>query len=324
VSAASWTKELADNSTFVAAMLGGLAAFLVVASSLRQLYRRTIGRRHDRYERLARLGAGSQLSFFIAVHGEPPAIRATVTKPAYELVTREHELWDPHLADDVDEAHEVLIERSYQECIFVDPFYYLQTITDEDDTVLAFSVTTRRRRFRPVFAGPAPLGLLQRLRLRRDVGEWSKPLFLVRLGKTRFSELDPPNPDDFAGPHFRASPAARFWAYSEFNYYGNPGLYLTYVFTASSNAPGPAGGSVIFDVVAQAGYHEWPYPTRPDPSERAPPDPGTEPEWDSIPAAHKFRRRTAITTITMIHSRLWLANFPTTFGPHGDEVRLLR
>jgi hypothetical protein len=113
------------------------------------------------------------------------------------------------------------------------------------------------------------------------------------------------------------------WQYSEFHSFGNPGHYLTYVFTASHVAPGPAAAALINDMIEQAGYREWPYPQRPDPHDTDAPAPRPFPDWEDIPAAHAFRRRTVITTFTAMHHSLWTENFPSTFGPHGDEVRLL-
>jgi hypothetical protein len=238
------------------------------------------------------------------------------------VVTRGDPRYDPRLADDVDESHDVLVPASFVECIFVDRLYYLQTISDADGTVLAFSVTTRGSRFSPRFEFPPRMGLVEKLRWRRKTGEMPRPLFRVRLGRSRFSDLDAKNPDAFAPPHFQATSGVRMFRYSEINYYGNPGGYVTYVFTASSAVAGRAAWSVLFDVIEQAGYFEWPYPTRPDPEEQAPPT-SRGPEWESLTAAHEFRSRSAITTYTAIHGRLWVENFPTTFGPHGDEVRLL-
>jgi hypothetical protein len=318
---ADWIKDIADYSVDVAGLVGGLAAALALAAGVRARYRRTLGRRRDRYERLARLGPGAQLSFFASVHGEPPAIRRTVDTEIFEVATQDHPLFDPALVDEDDEAHDVLVPASFVECIFIDRFYYLQTISDADDTVLAFSVTTRRKRFRPKFEAPHRIGLLERIRWRRRFGEPFRPLFSVRLGSTRFSDLDPVEPDDFAGPHFQATLGARTARYSELNYYGNPGHYLTYVFTASTAAPGRPEWGRLGEVIEQAGHHEWPYPSRTH--EAPPPPPETEPEWDDLTAAHEFRRRTVITTYTAIGPGLWDVNFPVTFGPHGDEVRML-
>lgn len=323
LAAAEWIKDAADYAVDAAAIVGGLAAALAVAAAARTRYRRTLGRRRDRYERLARLAPGAQLSFFQAVHGEPAAIKSRVERNIYEVATPGHPLYDARLRDEFDEAHDVLVQAAFLECIFIDRLYYLQTISDEDETVLAFSVTTRRKRFRPRFEAPTRIGMLRRLRWRREAGTPFRPLFRVRLGRTRFNDLDPDDPGEFAGPHLQATSGVRMFRYSELYYYGNPGHYLTYVFTASSAAPGRADWRRLGEVIQQAGYHEWPYPMRPDPYEQAPPDPDREPEWESLTAAHEFRRRTVITTYTAIHPKLWAVNYPTTFGPHGDEVRML-
>lgn len=50
-----------------ASLIGAAAALLVLAGAARAWYRRTLGRRRDRYGRLARLGTRAQLSFFEAV-----------------------------------------------------------------------------------------------------------------------------------------------------------------------------------------------------------------------------------------------------------------
>jgi hypothetical protein len=84
-----------NNATDVAigagTLLGGAAALLVLWAAVRAAYRRTLGRRRDRYERLDRLGTGAQLGFFIAVLGEPPAIRHTVVADPYVEVVVEGE-----------------------------------------------------------------------------------------------------------------------------------------------------------------------------------------------------------------------------------------
>lgn len=54
-----------------------------------------------------------------------------------------------------------------------------------------------------------------------------------------------------------------------------------------------------------------------------PPPKDDEPEWSDIPAAAELRRKTVVTTYTVIGPQLWEVNYPSTFGPHGDEVRTL-
>ncbi len=84
VSAYLFASLLGDSASLV----GAAAALLVLAGAARAWYRRTLGRRRDRYGRLARLGTRAQLSFFEAVLGEPPAMRATIVKEDFRELLR--------------------------------------------------------------------------------------------------------------------------------------------------------------------------------------------------------------------------------------------
>ena len=316
-------EPLLHNIADVASAVGGLVAILALAAGARGVYRRTLGRRRDRYERLHRLGVGAQLSFFVSVIGEPPAIRRSVERTIYRIATRNHPLFDPALAGPDQNSHDVLVRATYVESIFVDRDFYVQTLTNDDESVLAFSVTTRSTRFAPTFEHPIRISHHARRGRWKEFGEPYVPLFKVRLGHTRFSDLDPQDLDEFAGAHFKASPGARLFAYSEFKYFGNPGHYLDFVFTASSTGVGPAAWDRLHDVVAEAKFYEWPYPSRPDPDDPVDVPTHAAPLWEELTAAHEFRRKTAISTITVVHPDLWIVNFPTTFGPHADRVRLL-
>jgi hypothetical protein len=315
-----------DVATFIATVLGGVAALLALSAWVQGRYRRTLGRRRDRYERLARLGTGAQLSFFVAVLGEPPAIRRTVTTNSVELVGSDDPRFDPAAVDPDDEApmQDIWQPRDFTECFFIDRDYYVQSISDHEDTVLAFSVTVRRRRFRPTLWVPAKLPFVERLEVLRSAHVWPRPLATVKLGRTRFADLDSKDPEHWAPPHFRAGAGARWVSYSEFHSYGNPGHYQTYVLSAGSNAPGRGELHRVFAVVDQAGFAEWPYPDRWDPDDwQRPPPSSEEPDWADIPDAALLRKHTAITSYTVIGPGLWYINFPSTFGPHGDEVRTL-
>ena len=115
---------------------------------------------------------------------------------------------------------------------------------------------------------------------------------------------------------------ARWGYYAEYRYFGNPGHYETFIFSAGTNAPGPNKLDELMAVGEEAGFVEWPYPLRWDPDDYLQPPPeDEEPSWEDIPAADRLRRHTAITTYTVIHPTLWEVNDPSTFGPHGDEVR---
>lgn len=318
IGAADSPSDTASYVRNLAAVLGGTAGFLAIAAAVRGWYRRTLGRRRDRYARVVRLGTGAQLAFFIAVLGEPPAIRRSIVKVDYiELVDRDDERFYTQGAayDSEEELREVRSPRRFTECFFVDRDYYVQTISDDDETVLAYSVTSRRKRFKPLFEGPRNFGRRERLRIRRRLGGVWTPLFCVRLGRTRFSDQDPTDANDFAGPHLRVSVGARTFAYSEFAYYGNPGHYQTYVFTSSS-AAGEASVGDVSGVQQEIDANEWP-----DPESTA-----ADPSWQQLLTTQRFRRDTAITTITTITvmaMELSTENYPTSYGPHGDEVRTL-
>ena len=298
-----------DEANAIGTLVAALAALLVVAGAIRAWYRRTLGRRRDRYGRLARLGTGAQLGFFVAVLGEPPAMRRVVVKEDYrEFLVPD----DPRFDEGLEETQYAYVERRFTESIFIDRDFYVQTITDDDETVLAFSVTVRHHRFRPVFELPPKIGWRERRRWRKRTGEAFMPLFRVRLGQTRFSELDRGASDEQTGHHFKASLGARSFGYSEDHYYGNPGYYQTYVFTASSAAGVPDGIGHLGGAIEEAGGGEWPDPNRSD-----------QPDWDQMPKAQAFRRQAAVTTFTVLSLGLSVENYPATFGPHGDEVRTL-
>lgn len=128
-----------DIATIVAALVGVIA----VLGPLQGFLRRTVGRRWDLYRRLHRLGAGAQLNFFVAVLGEPPALRDTVHAKIPD--------WSA-MGDDDEEPP--LVRRGFVRSTFVDPLVYLVAISDEDEAVLGFSITTRHRRFAPTFYAP--------------------------------------------------------------------------------------------------------------------------------------------------------------------------
>jgi len=180
--------------------LGGVAALLVVGASARSGYRKTLGRRRERYRRLARLGTGAHLSFFVSVLGEPPAIRHTIRKTdSRTYVSSDDPRFDPALAGPDASGHQIVETRVYTESVFVDRDYYVQTISDDDDTVLAFSVTTRTRRFHPVYRMPVPPSRIERKRLKREFGYRYVPLLRVTLGRSRFADGDSKDPDHTSG-----------------------------------------------------------------------------------------------------------------------------
>ncbi len=267
-------RETLPYLQFITGLLAILVAVVTLGPPLRARYRNTIGRRRDHRQRLARLVAGAQLSFFETALGQPPTLRRTVEGKDYEM-DREGEV--------------VEASKSFTECIFVDRDYFVQTVSDQDDTVIGFSITTRHKRFNPVFTGVSDIDL-----------------FKVKLGKTPFSEIeqDPIYLTAFAGPRDVSY-------YSEAHGFGHAGFQQTFVFTASTAAE-PKPGEPIVQMAAEIGFDFHPH-------ESEPPDSRT---LEHLAGWQEFRKQSAVTTYSVLKVPPEL--FPAeTYGPHGDEVWML-
>ena len=284
--------------------LGALVAALTLSVALWEWWRRTLGRRGELYRRIERLGVGAQLSFFEAVIGEPPAMKHSVEGTTYEESAHEEgEDWEP-----------VEVPNTFTETLFVDRYYFLQTISDEGGTVEAFSVTTRHRRFRPVFTGfPRPTRRTERLRGWIRARGYPGYLFRVKLGRTTFSEIEE---DPF---YIRAWDIMRAGAYSEAHGGGAVTRYQTFVFTAST-AAGVAPTGPLPEVASAVGFGSWsPGERRPD-ARMSPTEPCPE-NFDDIPKIRE-QRKAIITTYSVLAMPPDM--YPdTTFGPHDHEVATL-
>ena len=203
------------------------------------------------------------------------------------------------------------VSRAFVASTFIDRDYYVQTICDEDQTVLAFSVTTRSKRFRPRYQILRPLGPIERWRWQRRTGERYKPLVDIKLGRTTFVHLDSKDPEHFAPPHFRIAVGAHNHFYSEFAHFGNPGHYQWFVWSSTDVARQGRLGP-IYAASQEIDGEEWPNPNK---------DPAEEPEWSQMPEMQRFRRETVITTYTVVSGALWEENYPLPrFGPHENDL----
>jgi hypothetical protein len=293
-----WYLRLVHALPDIAGIMGGVVAAIALAGLVRSRYRRTLGRRRDAYERLSRLGTGVTLEFFTSVLGGPPAVKRQVTSNVPELI------------DGTDKFQRV--PKDFWECFYIDRNYYVQVISDEHETVFSFSITTRRKRFNPVFHGTPYPSWWERVQMRVRSRARYEPLFKVKLGKTHFAEIQA------WGPPKKVSSwlAARIATYSEIRYFGNPGYYQTYVFTASTAGAGRIGslGTVAADPeLGIGGNLTWP-----DPDVEA-----DEQDFEAIPGLAAFRRETVVTTYTVIGPYISEDDYPSSFGPHGDEVRAI-
>lgn len=294
-----YTQLESMNVAEITPFVGALLALLLLFERARAWFRRTIGRRQDRYRALRRLGTGARLEFFESVLGEPPAI------------TARHILQSEVRDDDgrTTSTSTTAVLAHY----FIQADHYVQAITDTDETVLAFSVTTRSAWFRPTFTAPAPMGVSARVRTWLRFHYWPKPLLKIKLNRTRFAQADPPQgddttPDDLATVGIYAWMGARSWGYSEQHYFGNPGHYQTFVLSANSNVPFDSADTDSLHEIASGLHGGF--------------DDGTA---STTGAARRFRKRSVVTTYSVLSHQLDAHVYARHlfFGPHGDEVRTL-
>lgn len=97
-------------------------------------------------------------------------------------------------------------EKIYKEYVYVNNLFYVQALTDKNNKVLVYSVTTRKKDFNPIFNTP-------------------DNSIRIILGKTKFSEISdgPEKKYGWVGAHT--------FSYIEKYYLGNPGNYADYYFS---------------------------------------------------------------------------------------------
>jgi hypothetical protein len=347
-----WYDSLLEWLGRVGEILTAVVAAVALLGLAWGLYRRTLGRRRDRYGRLARLGTNAQVSFFSSVLGEPPAMRRTEESP----VTRFDGEGSPYPEP-----------KTWIEAVWIDRDFYVHAVADEDETIHAYSVTSRSKRFRPTFRQPGASlvkrGVLGRI-LRLSEIKLHHPK--IKLGKTRFHDLGRP---EQAASWIGAHNAHYFEAY----WGGNPGHYQWFVYGINDAGHGVLqtpwdlenmhtffwgfANEAVIDpqlALAQASIEadnaevqqQEPQALEDaiNPAERDEPggieaqdtDEDTEEadEEEPLPPFYDaFRRRARINTYTVIGPELALDDYPfytpppdvypTIFGPNDDRTRTL-
>jgi hypothetical protein len=219
------------------AVAAGVVAGLAIVGSGRRLYSGTVGRRSELTRRLRRLGTGAQLEFFESVLQERCAMR------------RHFERDRPDYRVEVEEgASRPVVTHRYLECCFVDPLYFVQTVSDDEGAVVAFSITTRRKSFHPTLSFPNVRGPSRwaqavaetryqrrgrRGRLRaglRILFRPPKPGTHVKLGRTAFAKTGGPG-------RIQSLHANKHWSYVESHWGGNSGYYQTVLYATTRGSP---------------------------------------------------------------------------------------
>lgn len=285
-------QSVVASTTDLATVIGGVGAALVIAGAARELLRRTVARRRLRYRALRRLGTGAQLDFFTSTLGEPPTIK------------RRREISMKNYSDEPPSVEDV----EFTECFFVESDHVVQALVDAEGTVLAFSVSATSRRFRPTLHAPRTWPIRRRLFLRLR-HRW-RPLIAVTLHRTKFDRAVPSERDNAPDERYarvRAWMGARAWSYSEAHSFGNPGFYGDYILTSSSAAPARRIDYEALMAVSTGFDESF--------------DDGTH---SVSPLGRRFRRRSVVTTWTVLSFPMTLDDYSVGFGPHEDEIRTLR
>jgi hypothetical protein len=260
--------SLAEVITLFGSVTAGVVAALALAGSGRSLYRRTVGKRRDLTRRLTRLGTGAQLEFFESVLGEPPAKRRRFEVDHFDMATRLRRR----------------VRRPYLECLYINPLFYLQTLSDRDEAVVGFSITTRSRWFHPKLSFPRRPSRRARAIEAITFGHRRPGGTRIELGRTTFADARPT-----WNPRIRSVHANKHWSYTEAYWGGNPGYYQEVVFTASRVSPvarSPTGIETI----------NW---------DDRPPLAIERPEW-----ANRARTTSVITTMTVIAMGFRVEDWP--------------
>jgi hypothetical protein len=223
-----WNERVLDSLPWIATLLTALFAAVGLVGLVRSRLRNTLWRRRESCARLKRLAANAQLTYFTSVLGDPPATRRSVEVGISEFDEDGRRSRRPHV---------------FTEAVYIDRDFYVHTLADADETVQAFSVTSRNKRFKPEFCPPGGSGYERRWPLRRwDRFRWGyRANQAIKLGKTRFIELGHP---DRAASWVGAHNAHYF----EAHYLGNPGHYQTFVY--SINDAGAWIWTAPFDAMA--------------------------------------------------------------------------
>ena len=256
----------------------------------------TFGRRRILYRRVERLAPNVRQEYFTDVLKMVPAI----------AVERSVEFPDFSHADYLDESRpDPKTNAKLTELIWVDRLFFVQAMTDNNDVVLGYAVTTRHPKFRPAFS--APLGVA------RPRWLWSadQAFFRIKLGKTKFSQI--------SGEHVRLPKVwitgGASWAdYSEQYDFARPGGFAEYVCATGSNTPVMTQYPLVpgKPLVPQWEAHSEQYGPRTSAGEP------TLADW-LVPHRDRVVTTWAVTTMPL-QAHLWPS---ATWGPEFTRVQLV-
>src|SRR5713226_7024485 len=189
--------SLPDLIIVVAAIAGIGGGIAGAYTALRRLYRRTIGSRRDLARRLNQVAAGVTTDYVNARFGAPAFSRA------FQWPNRMNGRGKPQT----------------RELVYREKHAWLQTVVDQNDAVLRFSITVTDPRFK------------------FQIRDLTFGHLSARLGSSRFAGLE----CQWATQGRRLRIGAHNREYAEAYYCGNPGNYQTFVVSNNDAAPGEFG-----------------------------------------------------------------------------------
>lgn len=170
---------------YISTVLGGLGGILLV----RDWFMKTFLKKHILKKKISKLAVSTTINYFVETFGSPIFVN---------------------------------LRSSTKQYVFISEYCYVDAITDMNDKVRLFSVTTKYKNFNPVIIlGPYTS---------------DKKSVKIKLGKSRFIDLEKLG---WAEGKVYSGCGNRRAFYVEEYYFGNPGYYLTYALSA--NQAGPEG-----------------------------------------------------------------------------------
>jgi len=179
-----------------------------------------------------------------------------------------------------------------RELVYREKHAWLQTVVDQNDAVLRFSITVTDPRFR------------------FQIRDLTFGHLSVKLGRSRFADLETWNTPE--GRSLRIG--AHNHEYAECYYFGNPGNYQHYVLSKNDAAAGEFGYAIERDCPGwtQEGVLQF----------DDPPAAGNREFDPDAPYAQRFRAETTINTLTVLGPAAPVDLLAEPRGPDANQTRV--
>lgn len=182
-----------------------------ISQSMGQQPTSTISDHELAYSKLEELATGISAQNLESIFGTPRAKRPLDNKYSAKQIDGKY------ISRELSDNYDGFIER-----IFVDPRYYVQTISTKDEVVVFYSVTSRTEDFNP----KVPIEIYSL----NESGQPYDTISNLRIGKMSFGDIEGYKPERCDVAVWISQPSY----YVESNYFGNPGGYDHYLFSIAT------------------------------------------------------------------------------------------